>query len=133
MIAGVSTNEEGRHQAGMGVDCGDWNGDGRLDLFVTNFNQDWNTLYTNQGNLLFSDDTYRSGLGVAEAYRYMGNGESRLSLDNGKYDFRADCPAALIVDNGDLHLIRPVAEVVYLGLELVQVAGVDVLDDDAVH
>jgi hypothetical protein len=59
--AGVAFSEDGREQAGMGAELEDLNNDGWLDLFVTNFSEDWNTLRLNQKNGLF-DDYYR-GLG----------------------------------------------------------------------
>jgi hypothetical protein len=66
---GVSMSESGRPQAGMGVESGDIDNDGRLDLFVTNFSHDVNTLYHNEvvgnGMMLFSDDTYILDLGQA--------------------------------------------------------------------
>ncbi len=60
--AGVATNEEGKDQAGMGTDAGDYNGDGRFDLVVTNFSHDFHTLYRNEGNLVFTDATFEAGL-----------------------------------------------------------------------
>ena len=62
-FAGVAYSEEGRAQAGMGVDFGDYDNDGDLDLFVTNFSNDVNTLYQNEGNGVFSDATAAGGLG----------------------------------------------------------------------
>lgn len=63
----VEMSEDGRAQAGMGVDCGDVDNDGRLDLFVTNFSHDTNTLYRNEktpdGRTLFNDSTYVVKLG----------------------------------------------------------------------
>ncbi len=45
LFAGVSLSEDGREQAGMGVDVGDYDNDGNFDIFVTNFSNDSNTLY----------------------------------------------------------------------------------------
>jgi hypothetical protein len=80
-IAGVATQGEGRFQAGMGVDFGDANGDGRPDLFVTNFTDDHNALYLNQGDGLFVDSSYPSGLGDPSR-RPMGWGTRFFDVDN---------------------------------------------------
>jgi hypothetical protein len=64
-LTGVATQNEGRMQAGMGVDAGDVDGDGRVDVFVTNFALDHDTLYVNQGVGSFRDASYSSGLGGA--------------------------------------------------------------------
>ena len=48
--SGLAVSAEGREQAGMGVDAGDVDGDGRLDLVKTNFAQDYTSLYLNQGD-----------------------------------------------------------------------------------
>src|SRR5262249_34915450 len=45
--AGVAGNASGGYQAGMGVACGDLNGDGRLDLMVTNFYNEGTTYFEN--------------------------------------------------------------------------------------
>jgi hypothetical protein len=47
----------------MGVDSGDYDGNGRPDIYVTNFSDDYNTLYRNDGEGLFTDVTFESGLG----------------------------------------------------------------------
>jgi hypothetical protein len=57
LTAGVAYNVEGRAEAGMGVDAADVNGDGLVDLFVTNFSHETNTLYVNQGGGVFIDLT----------------------------------------------------------------------------
>jgi hypothetical protein len=62
-VAGVAYNEEGRAQAGMGADVGDFDGDGRLDLVVTNFSHDYSTLYHNDGGMMFSDVSLSTGFG----------------------------------------------------------------------
>ena len=59
---GLALSEEGHEQAGMGIAWGDINRDGRLDLYVTNFVDDYSTLYRNLGGGLFEDVTRRLGL-----------------------------------------------------------------------
>lgn len=63
LFNGVGFNENGKAEAGMGVDFGDINNNGRLDLFVTNFSGESNTLYLNDGNGSFIDKTFSAGLG----------------------------------------------------------------------
>ena len=63
LFSGVGYNENGRAEAGMGVDFGDINQDGWLDLFVTNFSGESNTLYLNDQNGSFTDKTFSFGLG----------------------------------------------------------------------
>ena len=62
LVAGVALSGDGREQAGMGVDAGDYNGDGHLDLVVTHFSHDYTTLYENSGQGLFTDASYASGV-----------------------------------------------------------------------
>jgi enediyne biosynthesis protein E4 len=62
LLSGVALNAEGRAQAGMGVDAGDYDNDGWMDLVVTNFAHDTSTLYRNLGNGLFTDVTQQTGL-----------------------------------------------------------------------
>src|SRR2546426_371784 len=50
VVAGAAFNDDGREQAGMGSTVGDYDGDGKLDLFKTNFSDDTSTLYRNNGN-----------------------------------------------------------------------------------
>jgi len=78
--AGVAYNEDGRSQACMGIDFGDYDNDGWLDLFVTNFSEDTNTLYHNEGNGLFSDATAQAGHG--DSYPYMKWGTKFFDFDN---------------------------------------------------
>src|SRR5205814_2275873 len=64
VTAGAAFNEDGREQAGMGSTIGDFDGDGKLDIFKTNFSDDTATLYRNNGNGTFDDVTYAAGLGL---------------------------------------------------------------------
>lgn len=62
LLSGVAYNGSGATQAGMGVDFGDANGDGVLDLFVTNFSHETNTLYLGSATGFFTDATEEAGL-----------------------------------------------------------------------
>jgi enediyne biosynthesis protein E4 len=62
--AGVALNEDGREQAGMGSTAADYDGDGHIDLFKTNFSDDTSTLYHNNGDGTFTDQTFPAGLGI---------------------------------------------------------------------
>jgi hypothetical protein len=78
--AGVAFNEDGREQAGMGSTVADYDGDGHLDLFKTNFSEDTSTLYHNNGDKTFTDVTVASGLGINT--QFLGWGAMFLDLDN---------------------------------------------------
>ena len=79
--AGLAVSADGREQAGMGVDAGDVDGDGLLDLVKTNFSQDYTSLYRNEGGGLFVDASFRSGL-AATLGPYLGWGVGFVDLDN---------------------------------------------------
>jgi enediyne biosynthesis protein E4 len=78
--SGVSLSEDGKEQAGMGLGIGDFDPDGRLDIFKTHFRGDTPVLYRNNGKGGFRDVTIRSGLGVET--RYVGWGAGIVDLDN---------------------------------------------------
>jgi len=61
---GVAFNEDGREQAGMGSTSADYDRDGHLDLFKTNFSDDTSTLYRSQGDGTFTDETHTAGLAI---------------------------------------------------------------------
>ena len=60
----MAFNEDGREQAGMGSTAADYNGDGHIDLFKTNFSDDTATLYKAHGDGTFTDETFAAGLGI---------------------------------------------------------------------
>ncbi|MFZ0736833.1 MAG: CRTAC1 family protein [Candidatus Acidiferrales bacterium] len=80
VVAGAAFNEDGREQAGMGTTVADFNGDGRLDIFKTNFSDDTSTLYRNNGDGTFDDVTVSAGLGLHT--QYLGWGTMFLDFDN---------------------------------------------------
>ena len=62
-LAGVAYGQDGQMEAGMGVDWGDYNSDGVLDLTVTNFQAEPNALYRGEGGF-FSVATFAAGMGL---------------------------------------------------------------------
>jgi len=79
--SGVALNENGREQAGMGLAVGDYNNDGRVDFHITNFSDDSNVLYHNDGEGNFTDVTFQAGLGEP-TIPFLGWGTSFLDYDN---------------------------------------------------
>ena len=71
---GVALSDDGTEQAGMGVAIGDYNLDGRLDIFKTHFSDDTSVLYRNDGQDGFSDVTLAAGIGVETRYICWGTG-----------------------------------------------------------
>ena len=78
--AGVGFDSNGKPQAGMGVDCADVDGNGLPDIFVTNFSEELNTLYSNRGEGLFEDATVKAGL--ASGFIPLGFGTKMFDVDN---------------------------------------------------
>ena len=93
--SGAAFNEAGQEQAHMGVAVGDYDGDGRDDLHVTNFENDANILYHNDGGGLFSETTYPAGVGNASV-PFVGWGTNFLDYDN-------DAWPDLFVANGHVY------------------------------
>ncbi len=90
--SGTSRNRHGENEAGMGLVAGDLTGRGRVDLFVCNYYGETNTLYRNEGRLLFADITAEAGLGAPSRLR-LGFGTSLA-------DFDQDGWADLLIANG---------------------------------
>jgi tetratricopeptide (TPR) repeat protein len=97
--AGVAGNASGNYQAGMGVAAGDLDGDGLIDLVVTNFYGESTTFFRNLGGAVFTDATATVGLGIATR-RLLGFGVGLLDADN---DGRLDLASAY----GHVNDLRP--------------------------
>ena len=94
LFSGVCYNDMGKEEAGMGTDFGDYDNDGRLDLTVSNYQTETNTVYHNHDSTFFTDNTIASG--IAEVtHGYLGWGIKFFDYDN---DGRQD----IFVANGHL-------------------------------
>lgn len=80
-LAGVAVNRAGFDEAGMGIAVGDVDGDLRPELYVTNFFNETNTLYRNEGQLLFLDATEGFNLAIPSLQR-LGFGNTLADFDN---------------------------------------------------
>lgn len=89
-LSGAAYDEKGQSQSGMGVDANDYDGDGLPELFVTNFSNEYNTLYKNMGGGTFNDVTAYAGLAAA-SMPYVGWGCALEDFDN---DGWVDCMVA---------------------------------------
>jgi len=78
--AGCAFSIDGKPQAGMGVSAGDYDRDGLLDIFKTNFSGDSSTLYHNIGKGVFDDVTFPAGVGLTT--RWLGWGCGFFDADN---------------------------------------------------
>src|SRR6266576_2306694 len=81
MVSGLAASEDGRYEAGMGIDAADVDGDGWQDVYVTHLDFELNRLYHNNGDGTFDDYTYRSGIGN-KAILLSGVSAKFLDYDN---------------------------------------------------
>ena len=81
LTSGVAYDENGKARAGMGVDFGDYDQDGLLDLIVTNFALEGNALFRNNGDGSFSEVTYTTGI-LQSSYLNVGFGVGFFDHDN---------------------------------------------------
>lgn len=103
LLAGVAVVPDGRARAGMGVAAGDYDDDGRLDLFVTNLWSETHSLFRSIGAGLFAHTTPESGIGPV-TLPFVGFGTAFLDYDN-------DTLLDIAIVNGDVTdntaIVRP--------------------------
>ena len=97
LLAGAAVNRNGQTEAGMGVDVGDFDGNGTDDIFVTHLMDEINALFVNLGQAVFEDRTREAGLGMPGT-RFTGFGTFFFDYDN-------DGWLDLFVANGSVQLI----------------------------
>ena len=94
-MVGVALSEDGAAENGMGTAFGDWNNDGWLDLTVTNYALQTNTLYHNDADGFFTDATAMTKTAQL-TYPYLGWATAFIDYDNDGYQ-------DIFVANGHLH------------------------------
>jgi len=99
LTAGLAYDSQGVPQGTMGVECADYNNDGRLDFHMTSYQRQLATLYDNAGGGLFEDVTRRTNAG-AGSYAHVTWGNGVVDLDNdGDRDLFIAC--GHLIDNID--------------------------------
>jgi len=93
--SGTAVSGDGGEMSGMGVAVCDYNHSGRFSIHITNFEDQNNSLYRNDGNMSFTDVSFASGIGKA-TLPYLGWGTGCVDLDN-------DGWADLFVVNGHVY------------------------------
>jgi len=80
-ISGYALNEDGREIANMGIAAGDYQNNGHLDIVNTDFADDYNVLFQNDGKGNFTDVSYQAGIAVS-SIPFVGFGDGFLDYDN---------------------------------------------------
>ena len=80
-LSGFALNEDGREIASMGIAAGDYENNGLIDFFVTDFGDDYKVLYRNDGDDSFSDVSYRVGI-AQTTIPFVGWGDGFIDYDN---------------------------------------------------
>jgi hypothetical protein len=101
LISGLAASEDGRYEAGMGIDAADVDGDGLLDVYITHLDFELNRLYHNNGDGTFTDVTYSSGIGN-KAMTLSGVATKFLDYDNDGWPDIVQANGAM-VDNVKLY------------------------------
>ena len=80
-VSGFALNKDGREIASMGIAAGDYENNGLLDFFVTDFGDDYKVLYHNDGDASFTDVSYKAGV-AQTTIPFVGWGDGFIDFDN---------------------------------------------------
>jgi hypothetical protein len=80
-VSGFALNKDGREIASMGIAAGDYENNGLVDFFVTDFGDDYKVLYRNDGDASFTDVSYKAGI-AQTTIPFVGWGDGFLDYDN---------------------------------------------------
>ena len=81
LASGIAVGADGKARAGMGIDTGDYDGDGRLDMVITNLDFEMHTVHRGLERGLFAYSTIESGIGYP-TLPFVGFGVAFLDFDN---------------------------------------------------
>jgi hypothetical protein len=81
LVSGLAASEDGKYEAGMGIDAADVDGDGWMDVYITHLDFELNRLYRNSQDGTFTDETFRSRIGN-KAVLLSGVAMKFLDYDN---------------------------------------------------
>jgi hypothetical protein len=101
LASGLAASEDGKFEAGMGIDAADVDGDGLLDVYITHLDFELNRLYRNNGDGTFTDDTYGSGIS-SKAMLLSGVAAKFIDYDNDGWPDIVQANGAM-VDNVSLY------------------------------
>lgn len=102
LVLGCASSADGTFQATMGIALNDFDHNGRLDFYVTHFEEDYNTLYSNQGDAGFADTTGQSGLREPTI--------DYLAFGTVMYDFDQNGFQDIFVANGNIEDLSYIGE-----------------------
>jgi len=80
-VSGFALNKDGREIASMGIAAGDYENNGLIDFYVTDFGDDYKVLYRNDGDVSFTDVSYKAGV-AQTTIPFVGWGDGFLDYDN---------------------------------------------------
>ena len=80
-VSGFALNKDGREIASMGIAAGDYENNGLVDFFVTDFGDDYKVLYHNDGDASFTDVSYKAGI-AQTTIPFVGWGDGFIDYDN---------------------------------------------------